>query len=99
MNDKELSVAQIMAKFCTVDHFRQAYEAKGKVLPDNIYLGWNYIKQILTGEKLLINKLDLTAFTEPPRSNKKTTTPKYFDSLERITRGSKFYALFPRLLL
>lgn len=60
-------LGQLMSKYKTKDHFIMAYKSKGKILPREIDFGWNYIRQVVTGEKLLINNEDLKGFKIPPR--------------------------------
>lgn len=68
---KKISVGELISKYRTKAHFTEAYESKGKVIPDGIHLGWNYIKQIISGEKLLLNQVDLEGFHIPPRLHNK----------------------------
>lgn len=64
---KTMSLAEIVSKFKTKDHFYQAYTKKGKVLPNDLFIGWNYIKQILIGDKLLLDQSQLDGFSLPPK--------------------------------
>lgn len=66
-----MTISEIISKFKSKEHFRVAYEKEGKLLPEDTFLGWNYIKQILSGEKLLIDLSQLKDFDLPPRFNKK----------------------------
>ncbi len=64
---KTVTIGEVISKFKTKHHFVTAYEKKGKILPTSIDFGWNYIKQVLTGEKLLININQLENYELPPR--------------------------------
>ena len=66
------SLGELMSKFKTKDHFIEAYTSKGKVIPEDLPIGWNYIRQIITGEKLLITQNNLDGFSLPPRLINKT---------------------------
>ena len=60
-------IAEIMSKFKSKRHFKEAYEKEGKIIVDIDYLSWAYIGQILTGEKLVASNKDLKDFYLPPR--------------------------------
>ena len=64
---KEFTVAEIICKFKSKRHFKQAYEKDGKIIVDLQYLSWGYISQILTGEKLVLYVNELKDFSVPPR--------------------------------
>lgn len=64
---KEFTVAEIISKFKSKRHFKEAYEKEGKVIVDVQYLSWAYISQILTGEKLVVSVTELKDFSVPPR--------------------------------
>lgn len=65
--NKTISLGELLSKYKTKEHFITAYKLQSKVLPDEISFGWNYIGQIITGKKLLINESDLQGFHIPPR--------------------------------
>lgn len=69
---KEVTLSYIIGKYKTKDHFISAYEQKGKLIPKKISFGWNFIKQILSGEKRLLNTVQVEELKIPPRYIKKT---------------------------
>ena len=62
-----VSLGEILAKYKTTRHFYEAYLASGKVVVDPDYISWNYVKEILTGSKLLINQKDVEGVVIPPK--------------------------------
>lgn len=60
-------LGEITAKYRTKEHFVKAYKQAGLVLSNEMYIGWNYIKQIITGEKLLLKSNDIDGFKIIPR--------------------------------
>jgi hypothetical protein len=65
--EKTISIGDLLSKYKTIKHFCEAYKLSGKVLIDNQYVSWYYIRQIVTGEKLLINVKDIEDVDIPPR--------------------------------
>lgn len=63
----KLSLGHLMSKYKTRDHFITAYKDKRKVLPLDMPFEWNYIRQVVSGVKLLIGESDLMGFKLPPR--------------------------------
>lgn len=67
MDSDKVTLSQIIGKYRTKEHFIQAYERKGKLIPKKMVFGWNYIKQILSGEKALLDESLVEGFSIPPR--------------------------------
>ena len=70
--DKIVSLGDLLSKYKTVRHFCEAYSTSGKVLIEDQYVSWYYIRQIVTGEKKLLNIKDVENIDIPPRSYNKT---------------------------
>ena len=68
--DKVVSLGDLLLKYKTVRHFCEAYRTSGKVLIEDQYVSWYYIRQIVTGEKKLLNFKDIDNIDIPPRSCK-----------------------------
>jgi hypothetical protein len=64
---RELTVGELTSKYKTIAHFVDAYRQYGKVLPEDLYIGWNYVRQLVTGEKLLVEQKQLEGFSLPPK--------------------------------
>ena len=65
--DKLVSLGDLLSKYKTVHHFCEAYRQAGKLLVDEEYISWFYIRQIVIGEKLLANLKDIEHIDIPPR--------------------------------
>lgn len=63
----DVGMGEISGKYKTVQHFYDAYTAAGKIMIDKQYISWHYIKDILIGQKFLINKNDIANLIVPPR--------------------------------
>lgn len=62
-----ITSAELVSKFKTKEHFIDAFETNGKVIPTEISFGWNFIRQVMIGEKRLLDQRLLEGFNIPPR--------------------------------
>jgi hypothetical protein len=63
----KISLAQLLGKYKTLKHAYTAYMDAGKVVVDLKYWSWNYIRDIVTGHKILIDKTATSGMKLPPR--------------------------------
>lgn len=76
-----MSVGELTSKYRTKEHFVEAYTRYGRLLPLRTSFGWGYVKQVMCGEKLLIDKKDGEKIQIPPRSTNKTKRCKYIPTV------------------
>lgn len=63
----QMTVNEITAKFKSLKHFAEAYRNAGKLLVDDQYISWHYVKDVLTGDKMLLDVEKVKDIRVPPR--------------------------------
>ena len=62
-----ISTYQLVSKFKTLEHFRQAFIDHGKVMIKLRFLSWKYVKDIMSGQKKLVTQDQLKNYVPLPR--------------------------------
>lgn len=50
----KITIVELILNYQSLINFAFAYESKGFLVPDPLYLSWQYILEIVTGQKKLI---------------------------------------------
>jgi hypothetical protein len=90
-----MSVGEVVGRYRSKEHFAQAYAKSGKLLPAECDYGWNYIQQILAGEKQLIDAALVKDLSIPPRL--KDLNMKVL--LNELRHDKTFMSYFPDLCM
>lgn len=70
----KLTLSKLLSKYKTFKHVREAYSKAEKIMVDLKYISWEYVKDIVTDVKALINEKDIDNFKLPPRLLNKIKT-------------------------
>ena len=89
-----MSVGQLTSKYQTKAHFIHAYTQHGKLLPVRTSFGWSFIRQVLSGEKMLLDTKDTDCIQVPPRLTEKAEGRQHIPTLARITPRREIHAVF-----
>jgi len=97
--DKEVSLGDLLSKYKTVRHFCTAYRQSGKLVIDDDYVSWSYIRRLVVGEKLLIilRRLEISAcLSSRFKRLKELNVGSLWTSLKQ---DREFFKYFPDIFL
>lgn len=67
MEQRVMTLAELINKFKTKQHFVEACRQNGKLAPSDLHFSWDYVRQIMSGQKKLIDLQEVESVQIPPR--------------------------------
>lgn len=95
---RTMSLNELLTEFHTKDHFVEACRQKGKFTPPTNIFSWDFVRQVMWGEKDLIDTQATLTFDVPPRFAGKTQRSGCVITLDGTEERSASTAVLPRLL-
>lgn len=87
-----LKTSQVVSKLRSVDHFMYLFATEGKYyLPPRKFITWEYIRKILSGEKVLLKFRRIDSQFQLPRAKGFYIKAVY----EQISNDTEFVRYFP----